>query len=207
MSNRVGIVWALPGSVPRIVGPRASGAESGGARPPANAGESTPAVRRPPRLPAPPNSRPRAGSSPGSPARPARAGGVAGSTRPDPILAARPAPRTDSVRRITEALARGPLRDGLRVRLSLRPAHLGALWIDLSMAGSRLRARVRTQTGEARDLLLAHLDELRRDLADRGIRISHFDVEIDGGRRPEEEPGTGPSPLRSHRRQVLDLDA
>ena len=94
-----------------------------------------------------------------------------------------------------------PLRDGTRIRLSLSPAHLGELWIELSVAGPRLNGRVQTETSAARDLILSHLDDLRRDLEKRGIRISCLEVEVD-----EERSKTEAGP-RSHRKQVLDLRA
>jgi flagellar hook-length control protein FliK len=86
--------------------------------------------------------------------------------------------------------------------MTLRPAHLGELWIELVLVGSRLRGRVRTATEAARDLLLSRLDDLRAALKRLGIDIRDFQVEVD--RKPAEEAGRRP---RSHRRQILDFQA
>jgi len=200
MSNGVGFIAAVSGSIPRVPGPRPSDPDPEASRSAGRPIETPGAGRRPsrgsdsglaPRL--------RAEAAPGT-ARPSRTVPVAGSSRSE-SLAARPVPSRELVRRLGEALQSAPLRDGTRVRLSLSPAHLGDVWIELSVAGSRLSGRVRTGTWAARDLILSHLDDLRRDLEKRGIRIRHLEVEVAEGRGKAE---AGP---RSHRKQVLDLQA
>lgn len=106
-----------------------------------------------------------------------------------------------------------------RLRLALEPASLGELVIELLMRGSQLQGRVMTGNQAARDLILAHLDELRDALARQGIQVGELQVSVDPsfgeGREaapqsgpgkssgtPEEAPG---SRLRSIRAQTLDL--
>jgi flagellar hook-length control protein FliK len=108
---------------------------------------------------------------------------------------------------VARAFPPAPLRDDTRIRLALHPAHLGELVLELSAGRLGVRARLRTDTEAARDLILAHLDDLRRDLERRGIRIRRFDVELAAGNRKETESGPDSAGPRSHRRQVLDLDA
>jgi len=129
-----------------------------------------------------------------------------GSPRPEGASGGKLSFPGDLARRIAEALPLPPLRDPARIRLSLSPAHLGDLWIEVSVAGSRLRGTVRAGTAAARDRILAHLDEFRRDLEDRGIRFSRLVVEVEGPPR-EDVPPPGEARPRSHRRQVLDLRA
>jgi len=196
----VGIIAAVSGSIPRVPGPRPSDPDREASRSARRPIETSGAGRRPSRASESGLSpRPRAEAASGAP-RPSRTVPVAGSARAESLVA-RPIPSRDLVRRLGEALQSTPLRDGTRVRLSLSPAHLGDLWIELSVAGSRLSGRVRAGTWAARDLILSHLDDLRRDLEKRGIRIRHLEVEVDEGRGKAE---TGP---RSHRKQVLDLRA
>src|SRR5258706_6568585 len=137
MSNGVGIIAAVSGSIPRVPGPRPSEPDPEASRGPQRPIETSGAVRRPPRglesgLP----TRPRTEAAPGA-ARPSRAVPVAGSFRTE-IIVPNPIPSKTMVRRLGDALQAAPLRDGTRIRLSLSPAHLGELWIELSVAGSRL---------------------------------------------------------------------
>jgi flagellar hook-length control protein FliK len=207
MSNGVGVVAALSGSVPRIAGPRPSKRDPEGSRGPSRSADSPESGRRPVRTQdAGGSSRTRAEIPGGSAPRPSRAGSIAGSARLDPASGARPASPGDFVRRIAEAFRSAPIRNGSCVRISLSPAHLGDLWIELSVVGSRLRGKVRAGTAAARDLILAHLDDLRRNLEDRGIRISRFEVDIEDSLQEEGLSTTEVRP-RSHRRQVLDLRA
>jgi len=201
MSNGVGVLAALSGSIPEIPGPRPAKPAPElppDLRPPA----IPPDLRRPPVRPpdpAPPRrlrvetaaARP-VGLHPVSPAGPPRA---------EPIVVQGVATR-DLVRRLAEAVRSAPVRDGACIRMSLRPAHLGELWIELVLVGSRLRGRVRTETEAARDLLRSRLDDLRMALKKLGIDIRDFEVEV--GREAAEAPERRP---RSHRRQILDFRA
>jgi len=106
-----------------------------------------------------------------------------------------------------------------RLRLALEPASLGELVIELLMRGSQLQGRVMTGSEAARDLILAHLDELRDALDRQGIQVGDLQVSVDPsfgeGREAASEPGPGrPSGtsedasgyrLRSIRIQTLDL--
>jgi flagellar hook-length control protein FliK len=205
MSNGVGIATALYGSVPRIAGPRPSDPEPEGSRHSQPSLESPDAGRRPlRRAQSGPPVRLSAEPSPAAPSRPSRAIPLAGSSRSEMVIA-RTLPPKEVVRHVAEALQSVPIREGTRIRLSLSPAHLGDLWIELSISGSGLRGRVRTETEEARDLISAHLDDLRRDLEKRGLRMGRFEVDV-SLRHGKERAGRECRP-RSHRRQVLDLRA
>lgn len=164
------------------------------------------ADRRPLRSPGSDLSRPRA-ESVARPARSFRSAPVAGASRGDRSWPGTTVPSRAVLRTVVRAFPPAPLRDGARIRLSLQPAHLGELVIEVSAGRSGVRARIRTETDAARDLILAHLDDLRRDLEKRGVRISRFDVDLAGRIRREQDARTGPPGPRSHRRQVLDLDA
>ncbi|HZE96533.1 MAG TPA: flagellar hook-length control protein FliK [Planctomycetota bacterium] len=100
------------------------------------------------------------------------------------------------VRRIADQAMTG---GGSAIRITLSPAHLGELRIDLSVAGDVVRGRVRAGSAAARDLILAHLEDLRRELEERGLRMGRFLVEAG---EAEVDPKGRP---RSHRRQVLDV--
>lgn len=201
MSNGVGVIAALSGSIPEIPGPRPAQAAPGlppDLRPPALPSEPRrPSVRAP--EPAPPR-RPRVDPAASRPAA-LHPVSPAGAPRIEPILVQGVTTR-DLVRRLAEAVRSVPLRDGSCIRMSLRPAHLGELWIELILVGSRLRGRVRTETEAARDLLRSRLDDLRAALKRLGIDIRDFEVDVEREAAGEAEPRP-----RSHRRQILDFRA
>jgi len=207
MANGVGIVAVVAGSVPRLPGPRPADPPPSADRPAAAPADLRDTDRPRPRPGSLAAVRPRDGSGGPAASRSVRPAGVAGPARPERSAAAPPVSPKDVVRRTAEALGSAPLRDGSRIRIALHPAHLGELRIELSVSGTRVRARIRTETGAARDLILAHLDDLRREFDRRGLRIGRFDVEIDGVMRRDVDGEAGPARPKSHRRQVLDLEA
>jgi len=89
------------------------------------------------------------------------------------------------------------------MRLSLNPAALGEVRIDLVVRGSALRAQVVVETEEARALIEGRLDDLRDLLRKQGFRVGEIRVERASAVEEEARAG-GP---RSHRRQVLDVRA
>jgi flagellar hook-length control protein FliK len=123
---------------------------------------------------------------------------------------------SESLRRICEAGQAAQVRGATSLRLTLRPAHLGSLTIELSMRGSLLRGKIRTETRAARELILAEMDRLRKALEDRGIRVGDLEVQVEaqprrpvGGRpqkdgKPESEASEEAAP-RSVRRGKLDV--
>jgi hypothetical protein len=203
--DAAGMLSVLAVSVPRIVSPRPSDPLPDGERATPGPRETTSRPSARPRS-APPGPRPTAeiaGTLPSS--RSARPTAAAGTARSERAAGAAPALPKDLIRRTADALQAAPPRDGSRIRLSLRPAHLGDLWIDLSVSGSRVRGRIRTETEAARGLILAHLDDLRRELERRGLRIIRLEVDVGGTAVSERGPGAARP--RSHRRQVLDVKA
>lgn len=218
MSNGVGIIAALSRSLPAIAGPRPTDPVAGPSRTPA------PAMRPPtPRKAAPP-------VSPAAPRRKSEDTALRGSRESSPLLTTGTArvegsgvaAKTENVRDLVRQVAVGfqtaHAQTLSRVRLTLRPAHLGELWIELAVAGSRIRGTIRTETEAARALILGRLDELKNALDRLGIRLSGLRVDV--GHRPPADEESRPngrgqeSPVdadaerpRSHRRQRIDVRA
>ena len=67
---------------------------------------------------------------------------------------------------------------GNEVRLRLHPAELGALSIEVKIHDSVLTANVHAETPEAKAAIVDNLPALRERLADQGIRIDQFDVDL-----------------------------
>ena len=64
------------------------------------------------------------------------------------------------------------------VRLRLHPPELGAIKVEIQVRDGTLIARVQTETADARTAILDNLPALRERLADQGIQIEKFDVDL-----------------------------
>lgn len=109
--------------------------------------------------------------------------------------AARPAGEIDPARflsRVVNAFESAHQR-GSEVRLRLHPVELGALNIEIKIHDSILTASVQAETTEAKAAIVDNLPALRERLAEQGIRVDQFDVDLmdhsDGRQQSLEEQG------------------
>ena len=106
------------------------------------------------------------------------------------------------LQRVARAFQAAQERDG-EVRLRLSPPELGALRLEIKIHEGALTARLEAESPAAKSLLLDNLPVLRERLAEQGIRIEHFDVDLldrQTGGSPQQSPHghereTQPSPL------------
>jgi flagellar hook-length control protein FliK len=115
--------------------------------------------------------------------------------------------RARFLHRVSGALRLASQRDG-HVHVRLSPPELGSLQLELSVKGGQLTASVETETAAARTTLLDNLPVLRQRLAEQGIQIERFDVDVgrEGGQQPDfqsterrddsEASRRGPRPLK-----------
>jgi flagellar hook-length control protein FliK len=73
------------------------------------------------------------------------------------------------------------------VTIRLNPPELGSLRLEVRMHEGALAARMQTETAEARTAILENLPILRERLADQGVRIERFDVDL-MNRQPGDSP-------------------
>jgi len=78
------------------------------------------------------------------------------------------------VLRGVEQLANG----GGQVRLRLHPAELGSLQISLKVEAGQVSAKLEVENATARDALLNNVQALKDRLAEQGIKIGSFEVEV-----------------------------
>lgn len=91
------------------------------------------------------------------------------------------------VHRVARAFQVAQQRGGdLKLRLS--PPELGSLKIELRVQDGVMSARLETETQSARTALVESLPALRERLAEQGIRIDRFDVDL------MQQQGHGPGP-------------
>jgi hypothetical protein len=217
MSNGVRVLPSISASLPPIAPSVAPGADEG-VRPSGRGSESAPLRKTGLRGPsAPPALRVDADPAParGLRLKPVPAGAVPRTANGHPPL--KPAGLSpDALRRVADAGHVAQARGASRIRLTLRPSHLGSLSIELVMRGPVLRGTIRTETTAARELILRQLDRLREALEGRGIRVGDLQVQVESqtrrpsgdgrvrarGGRPEGAPEEG---RRSCLRPGLDI--
>ena len=96
-----------------------------------------------------------------------------------------PAPRrgaseidgTRLINRVARAFAAAQERDG-EVRLRLSPPELGALRLELRIQDGVMIAHLEAETEAAQAAIVENLPALRERLAEQGIRIERFDVDL-----------------------------
>ena len=98
---------------------------------------------------------------------------------------------------------------GGTIKLRLHPPELGVLQVQLKVQGSVLTAKLEAETPAARALLVDSLPVLRERLAEQGIRIEQFDIDLmerhpqnlpdeTGDRTGEERNTESSSPLEAN---------
>ncbi|MDP7016073.1 MAG: flagellar hook-length control protein FliK [Pirellulaceae bacterium] len=151
---------------------------------------------------APPMSR--GASSPGQVAAlptPANLRQVVGRLRAVREAAPTPPDTARFVTRVARAFQAAQARGG-EVRLRLHPPELGALRLEVKMEGNSLTARIEAETSAARTALLDNLGALRERLAEQGVRIDQFDVDLldrhseESSHRSQDEEGSEPGERR-----------
>jgi hypothetical protein len=105
------------------------------------------------------------------------------SAQPDTPVAAQTSPTTDPnavVAQLVRGLTMSNLGTSSQVRLRLVPETLGDLSIKLNVDNTTgsVSASVLAQTPDARDALIANQGQLHRALADAGLKLSSFNVDL-----------------------------
>lgn len=67
------------------------------------------------------------------------------------------------------------------LRMHLQPEHLGEVSLKLTVSGNSISANLIAQNPHVRDVLLANQQQLARSLADVGLSLGNFSVDVSGG--------------------------
>ena len=67
---------------------------------------------------------------------------------------------------------------GGQVRLRLHPPELGSLQVTLRMDAQQVSALIEVEHPAAREVLLTNLPQLQSQLAEQGLSVSSFDVQV-----------------------------
>ncbi len=109
-------------------------------------------------------------------------------TTPATAQAAPPAPLPPSVdpnavvEQVVKSMAMRSNTNGTsEMRLRLQPDQLGTVTLKLTVDGSSVSATALAQNADVRSALLAHQHQLVKSLAESGMKLTSFSVDISGG--------------------------
>ncbi len=80
------------------------------------------------------------------------------------------------------------------VRMRLQPEHLGDVSLKLTVTGNTISANIVAQNAHVRDMLLSNQQQLARALAEGGLSLGKFSVDVSGG-----NPGFSQQHAQQHR--------
>jgi flagellar hook-length control protein FliK len=98
-----------------------------------------------------------------------------------------PADPSAAIEQLVKSMAMRTGSDGTsEMRLRLQPESLGTVTLKLTVDGNNVSANVVAQNGEARTALLAQQHHLARSLADSGLKLTSFTVDLSGGQAQDQ---------------------
>ncbi len=68
-----------------------------------------------------------------------------------------------------------------QIQLRLQPEHLGDVSLKITVTGNTINANLVAQNGAVRDVLLSNQQHLARSLAEAGLSLGKFSVDVSGG--------------------------
>ncbi len=114
-----------------------------------------------------------------------------------PSVAA-PTPQPLDVQALAEQMIAGmhmrtALDGSSQMQIKLVPEHLGEVAVRLTVSGTNVTANVVAQNADTRTALLANHQQLARGLADSGLKLTGFSVDLSGGKHQDRgNDGKGP---------------
>jgi flagellar hook-length control protein FliK len=93
------------------------------------------------------------------------------------------------VEQVVRSMAMRTQSDGTsEVRMRLVPEHLGSVTLSLKVDGSNVSATAVAQNADVRNALVSHQQQLARSLADAGLKLTGFTVNLGGGNAGHDQP-------------------
>ena len=104
-----------------------------------------------------------------------------GSQQPQPLPSQTAMDPHNVVDQLVRGLSMNTVDTMSTVRMRLVPESLGDISVRLTVEGSSVTAQVMAQTPAAHDALVAGQGQLTRALADAGLKLTSFNVDLAGG--------------------------
>ena len=93
-----------------------------------------------------------------------------------------------------------------QMQIKLVPEPLGEVAVKLTVSGTNVTANVVAQSADTRTTLLANHQQLARSLADSGLKLTGFSVDVSGGKH-QDRGGDGKGPGLGRRYTIHELGA
>ncbi len=93
-----------------------------------------------------------------------------------------------------------------QMQIKLVPEHLGEVAVKLTVSGTNVTANVVAQNADTRTALLANHQQLARSLADSGLKLTGFSVDLSGGKH-QDRGSDGKGPGLGRRYAIHELGA
>ncbi len=93
-----------------------------------------------------------------------------------------------------------------QMQIKLVPEHLGEVAVKLTVSGTNVTANVVAQNADTRTALLANHQQLARSLADSGLKLTGFSVDVSGGKQ-QDRGSDGKGPGLGRRYTIHELGA
>ena len=93
-----------------------------------------------------------------------------------------------------------------QMQIKLVPEHLGEVAVKLTVSGTNVTANVVAQNADTRTALLANHQQLARSLADSGLKLTGFSVDVSGGKH-QDRGSDGKGPGLGRRYAIHELGA
>lgn len=81
---------------------------------------------------------------------------------------------------VKDTLAQHNPKEAKQITMTLNPAELGELKINVTMEGQRLKVEVTAENATVRDVLLANVDSLKESLSKQNVTMERFNVSTGG---------------------------
>lgn len=81
-------------------------------------------------------------------------------------------------RQVAERIGQQLRRGESEVRLALKPESLGHLHLKITTGHQHVAVHITAETPAAKEMIEQHLGQLRADLAQQGLGLSAFDVDV-----------------------------
>lgn len=99
-----------------------------------------------------------------------------------PVASAVPVDTTAVIEQMMKSLTMRTNDQGSsEIRLHLQPENLGDVTMKITVSGSQISANVVASNADVRSALISNHHQLARSLADAGLRLSGFSVDVSGG--------------------------